>query len=131
MSVLGPIALGDNQETVFLGREISRTQNYSEETAQRIDSEIRRIVDEQYQRATDVIKGHRPALDKLAESLLEFETLDGQHVHEIIEHGEIQSAIARPEPLKKSEPVVSGSKDAARSEPESIPPGIDSAQQPA
>jgi cell division protease FtsH len=131
MSVLGPIALGDNQDTVFLGREISRTQNYSEETAQRIDSEIRRIVDEQYQRATDVINEHRTALDKLADSLLEFETLDGKHVHEIIDHGEIRSAIVRPEPIKKAETPAPEKAKAASSEPETLVPGVDSAQQPA
>ena len=132
MSVLGPVALGDNQDTVFLGREINRTQNYSEETAERIDSEIRRIVDEQYQRATEVIKNHREALDMLADSLLEFETLDGKHVHEIIEHGEIRSTITRPEPYKKAEePKPEKPEAAAKPQPKRLAPGVDSAQQPA
>ena len=132
MSVLGPVALGDNQDTVFLGREINRTQNYSEETAERIDSEIRRIVDEQYQRATEVIKNHREALDMLADALLEFETLDGKHVHEIIEHGEIRSTITRPEPYKKAEePKPEKPEAAAKPQPKRLAPGVDSAQQPA
>jgi len=131
MSVLGPIALGEHQDTVFLGREIGRNQNYSEETARKIDSEIQRIVDEQYQRATEVINEHRSALDTLAESLLEFETLDGKHVHEIVDHGEIRSPIFRPEPPKKPEPAKEESPEAAEKQPDPIPPGVDPAQQPA
>lgn len=98
MSVLGPLAFGENQETLFLGREISRSQNYSEETAQKIDSEIHRIVDEQYQRAHSILLEHRAALDTLAAALLEHETLDGVHVMEILKFGEIRSPIVKPEP---------------------------------
>jgi cell division protease FtsH len=98
MSVLGPLAFGENQETLFLGREISRSQNYSEETAQKIDSEIHRIVDEQYQRAHKALIEHRAALDTLAAALLEHETLDGVHVMGIIEFGEIRSPLVKPEP---------------------------------
>jgi cell division protease FtsH len=131
MSVLGPIALGENQDTVFLGREIGRNQNYSEETAQKIDDEIRRIVDEQYKRATDIINEHRSALDVLAESLLEFETLDGKHVQEIIDHGEIRSEILKRELPKKPEPSSKEPPKAAEKQPDSLPPGVDPAQQPA
>jgi len=131
MSVLGPIALGENQDTVFLGREIGRNQNYSEETAQKIDSEIRRIVDDQYKRATDIINEHRSALNVLAESLLEFETLDGKHVQEIIEHGEIRSEISKPELPKKPEPASEEPPKAAEKQPDPSPPGVDPAQQPA
>jgi cell division protease FtsH len=131
MSVLGPIALGEHQDTVFLGREIGRNQNYSEETAQKIDDEIRRIVDEQYKRATEIITEHRSALDTLAESLLEFETLDGKHVHEIIDHGEIQTAISKPELPPKPEPASREPPRAAEEKPGPMPPGVDPAQQPA
>ncbi|HEX9785780.1 MAG TPA: ATP-dependent zinc metalloprotease FtsH, partial [Opitutaceae bacterium] len=66
MSPLGAVALGENQETLFLGREISRTQNYSESTAVKIDSEISRIVDEQHERAKKIVLEKRQALDVLA-----------------------------------------------------------------
>jgi len=101
MSPLGPIAFGDNQDTVFLGREITRNENVSEETARKIDQEIHSIVDEQYKRAKGIIIEKRPALDKIAEALLEFETIDGKHVYEILEHGEIRTPIVvQPPPLK-------------------------------
>jgi cell division protease FtsH len=94
MSPLGPIAYGGNHDTVFLGRDITRTENVSEETARRIDVEIQRIISEQYERAKIIISERRPALDKIAEALLEHETIEGRHVLEILEFGEIRSPIA-------------------------------------
>jgi cell division protease FtsH len=94
MSPLGPIAYGDNHDTVFLGRDITRTESISEETAHRIDLEIQRIISEQYERAKKIVGEHRAALDKIAEALLEHETLEGRHVLEILEFGEIRSPIA-------------------------------------
>jgi cell division protease FtsH len=100
MSPLGPIAFGDNQDTVFLGREITRNENVSEETARQIDAEIHRIIDEQYERAKGIIIEKRPALEKIAEALLQFETIEGRHVAEIIEFGEIRSPVAVVPPPK-------------------------------
>src|ERR1019366_3434533 len=77
MSPLGPIAFGDNQDTVFLGREITRNENVSEETARRIDEEIRRIIFEQYERVKQLIAEHQNVLVKLANALLEHETIEG------------------------------------------------------
>ena len=94
MSPLGPVAFGDNHDTVFLGRDITRNENISEETARKIDEEIHRIIDEQYQRATTIIRDHRSALDKIAEALLEHETIDGKHVLEILQFGEVRSPVA-------------------------------------
>jgi len=94
MSELGPIAYGDNHDTVFLGRDITRTENVSEETARKIDVEIQRIITEQYERAKKIIVEHRAALDKIAAALLEHETLEGRHVLEILEFGEIRSPVA-------------------------------------
>lgn len=98
MSELGPVALGENQEHIFLAREITRTQNYSEETARMIDIEIKKIIDHQYQRATQLITEHRESLSTIAEALLEHETIDGKHVHEILEHGSIQSPVVNNQP---------------------------------
>jgi len=94
MSPLGPISYGGNHDTVFLGRDIQRTENVSEDTARRIDAEIQRIISEQYERAKAIITEHRSALDKIAEALLEHETIEGRHVLEILEFGEIRSPIA-------------------------------------
>jgi cell division protease FtsH len=77
---LGPIAYGENQEEVFLGHSISRQQNISEATAQRIDTEIRRIIDASYNRAHQILSEHRDDLNKLAQGLLEYETLSGDEI---------------------------------------------------
>jgi cell division protease FtsH len=96
MSPLGPIAYGENHDTVFLGREISRSENFSEDTARLIDAEIHKLVNEQYARAKSIILEKRPLLDKIAEALLQYETIDGKHVLEILEFGEIRSPVAPP-----------------------------------
>jgi cell division protease FtsH len=108
MTDLGPVAYGENKDHVFLGQEIQRSQNYSEQTAQKIDSEIHRIVEEQHRRCLDILKENRKALDVCAEALLEHETIEGKHVHEIIEYGEMRSPIVKreapdPEPEEPSE----------------------------
>ncbi|ADE54769.1 ATP-dependent zinc metalloprotease FtsH [Coraliomargarita akajimensis] len=101
MTDLGMVAYGDNKDHVFLGQEIQRTQNYSEQTAQKIDDAIYNIITEQYDRAVSLLKEHRKALDVCAEALLEHETIDGQHVQEILEFGEIRSPIIKREPSSK------------------------------
>jgi cell division protease FtsH len=118
MSALGPVSFGETQDTVFLGREIGRNQNYSEETARKIDAEITRIINEQYARATEIITSRRPALDKIAEALLEHETIEGKHVMEILEHGAIRSPVIRelPPALPKMDEKIAkkpAGKDAA------------------
>jgi cell division protease FtsH len=77
---LGPIAYGENQEEVFLGHSVSRTQNISEQTAQKIDSEIHRIVDTTYQNAKNILTKHLDDLHTLARGLLEYETLTGDEI---------------------------------------------------
>jgi len=105
MSDLGPVAYGDNQDQIFLAREITRSQNYSEDTARQIDAEIKNIIQSQYKRATQMITEHREALEKIAEALLEHETIDGIHVEEILEHGEIRSPVVNnvPKPANTDE----------------------------
>ena len=75
----------------------------SEETARRIDEEVSRIITEQYARAKEIITKHREALDKIAAALLEHETIEGKHVMEIIQHGEIKSPIMPAPTVKGSE----------------------------
>ncbi len=121
MSPLGPVAYGESHDTVFLGRDITRNENVSEDTARKIDAEIHRIIEEQYQRATDILAQHRDALDKVAEALLEFETIDGQHVMEILQFGELRTPVVSSQPPKADPP-------AAKKQPEkpaaveSVPP---------
>ncbi|MFH1498885.1 MAG: ATP-dependent zinc metalloprotease FtsH [Verrucomicrobiota bacterium] len=98
MSSLGPIAFGDNQDQVFLGRDITRNDHLSEETARRIDAEIHRIIDEQLKRCREMLIERREALDKIAEALIEHETIEGRHVHEIVEFGEIRTPVTRVAP---------------------------------
>src|SRR5947209_4694035 len=74
---LGPLSFGEEQGEVFLGRELQQRQrNFSEATAIDIDSEVRRIVTEQYDRARKVVEENKTSLDRIAVALLEWETLD-------------------------------------------------------
>ncbi len=84
---LGMVQYGENNEYVFLGREMIRSKDYSERIAQEIDAEVKRIIDEAYQRAKTLIETHRDRLEMLAAKLLEFETLDGPQVEEIVRTG--------------------------------------------
>jgi cell division protease FtsH len=77
---LGPLAYAENQEEVFLGHSVSRTQNISEATAQKIDSEIRRIIDDCYQRAYGILSSRINDLHTVAKGLLEYETLTGDEI---------------------------------------------------
>src|SRR5690606_11550536 len=117
MSPLGPIAYGENQDTVFLGRDITRHESYSQETARRIDDEVKKIVSEQYERATDILNERRAALDGIAEALLEYETIEGKHVMEIIEHGELRSPVISTKPIEEPPPAPKEGK--GKSQPES------------
>jgi len=100
MSELGPVAMGDNQDTVFLGRDITRSQHVSEDTARKIDIAISDILHAQYKRAQQIITDNRAALDKIGVALLEHETIEGKHVLEIIQHGEIRTPIVSAKPPK-------------------------------
>ena len=81
---LGPVAYGSNEEEVFLGRSVARTQNMSEETSKKVDSEIRKIVDKGYERARTVLTEKIDDLHKLAKALLTYETLSGEEIENLI-----------------------------------------------
>ncbi len=81
---LGPVAFGHRQEHVFLGKEIAQFKNYSEATALAIDNEVREIVLSCYQRAKKILEDNIELLHKLAQALLEKETLDGPAIDEIL-----------------------------------------------
>jgi cell division protease FtsH len=84
---LGNVLYGEAQEYVFLGRDMMRSKDYSETTAEEIDSEVKRIVNEGYITAKNLIEAHRDKLELIANALLEYETLEGSQVEEIIKSG--------------------------------------------
>ena len=109
MSELGMISFGDKQDQVFLGKELSRAQNYSEETAQKIDYAIKDVIDVQYERAKTILNENIDALHTSANALLEHETIEGKHIHEILDQGKIVSPVLKSIPLsqegKKTEEI--------------------------
>ena len=84
---LGMVLYGEGDEYVFLGKDLAQGKTYSEQTAQEIDTEVRRLVDEGYQRASNLISDNRDKLELIANALLEYETLDGQQVEDIVRTG--------------------------------------------
>jgi cell division protease FtsH len=95
---VGPLTFGSPSEEVFLGRELGMRRTFSEDTAHTIDSEIRRIIDEQSDRARGIVTSHRDKLDALAKALLERETLNG---------GEVDRAMGMEQPeVKPAEPIA-------------------------
>jgi cell division protease FtsH len=99
---MGPLTFGKKDEQIFLGKEISRRAEYSEETAVRIDDEVRKIVVRGYERAQEVLSTHKDALERIARALLEREVLDGEEVNRLL-RGE-QLSPRRPDE-QPTEPV--------------------------
>jgi len=89
---LGPINYSENEETLFLGREITKVRNISEDTSRKIDAAIREIVDQCSARARELLGKHQDALAKLADALLEYETLDGHDVELILQDKPLEHA---------------------------------------
>jgi cell division protease FtsH len=81
---LGPLAYGDNEQEVFLGHSVTRTQNTSDETQSKIDSETRKFVDEGYQKAESIIRDNLDDLHTIANGLLEYETLSGDEIEALL-----------------------------------------------
>jgi cell division protease FtsH len=120
---LGMIQYGDQNEYVFLGRDMIRSKEYSEQTSQEIDNEVKRICDEGYARAKHIIETHRDKLEMIANALLEFETLDGAQVEEIVRKGTFT-----PPPRPPSEigpPVGAPAGTPLPEPPRPAKPGID------
>jgi cell division protease FtsH len=93
---LGMVQYGDDDEYVFLGREVTRAKVYSEFTAQEIDGEVKRIIDNAYKIAKDILTTNIEKLELIAKSLLEYETLDGQQVEEIVRTGKFTAPPPAP-----------------------------------
>jgi len=82
--LLGTMVYADNEGEVFLGRSITKTTNMSEETMRKVDSEIRRIIDEQYGLARRLLEENRDKVEAMARALLEFETIDADQINDIM-----------------------------------------------
>jgi cell division protease FtsH len=95
---LGMIEYGDGDGPVFLAREMSRSRNYSEETARMIDEEIKKLIDNAHATATEMLTADKDKVELIAHALLEFETLDASHVRDIIETGEMKNPPKLPRP---------------------------------
>ena len=89
---LGPVALGRQQGNMFLGRDIVAERDFSEETASTIDEEVRQLVDQAYHRAKDVLAQNRHVLDKLAEMLIEKETVDAEELQQLLAVSDVKMA---------------------------------------
>lgn len=81
---LGPMVYAENEGEVFLGRSVTKTTNISEQTMQKVDSEVRRIIDEQYALARRLIEEHSDKMHAMAKALLEWETIDGDQLDDIM-----------------------------------------------
>jgi cell division protease FtsH len=117
---LGPVAYGENQEEVFLGHSVSRTQSVSEATAQKIDAEVRRIIEENYQNAKKILQERIADLHTLAAGLLEYETLTGDEIVALLK-GIRPVRAPHEEPPPESRPVTVPS--AGRPRAEAVPIG--------
>jgi cell division protease FtsH len=104
MSSLGPITFGKKEEQIFLGREISQHQDYSEDTAIKIDQEVGRIVSEQYNRARQIIVENKEAMIRLAEALLERESLDAVQIRRLVAGLPLDDD--EPTPVRTDKPKV-------------------------
>jgi cell division protease FtsH len=114
---IGPVLVGDNEQEVFLGRELTSRRTVSERTAQQVDDEVSRVINEAYNRATDTLTAHRDLLDRIAQALLERETLSREDIG-LLERNE-------PLPPRKDPPTAlpaPGTPVAGATEPRRVPP---------
>ncbi len=116
---LGPQTFGNREEMMFMGRDISKSQDFSDDTARRIDAEVSRLLRESHQQAKDILLKHRDSLDLVAKTLIERETLDGRDVDELVKQGRLLSEAERAALEPKEEPVpVTPAEAQANSAPE-------------
>ena len=128
MSDLGPLTFGKNEEQIFLAREISRHKDYSEKTAIKIDDEIRSIVSMSNLKSREILKGHREALVRLAEALLEYETLDGSEIKAVIQGEPIRQNEDEAEPPISS---LDSEQEEVKEKERSVPPLVEPNERPA
>jgi cell division protease FtsH len=103
---MGMVEYGEHEDYVFLGRDLSRQRDYSEATAQEIDREVRKLCDDAYQRAMDNLVKYRETLEIIAKALLEYETLDGAQIRDLIKTGKMQNPPTGPIRPRKEPPPL-------------------------
>ena len=121
MSSLGPITFGKKEEQIFLGREISQHRDFSEETAMKIDGEVRRFVDDGYNSARHILETNRPVLEKIAMALLEREVIDANDIQLIIEGKELPARVNPNAPPSAKDDVQQVLKPAPGQQPNVAP----------
>ena len=112
---MGPLTFGKKEEQIFLGREIAQHQDYSEDTAIRIDQEIKRFVTNNYDRARAMLEKHRVALDRIAEELLVREVLDAEQVRRIVAGEALEEHRAPRRRLRRATTAAASRASARRS----------------
>jgi cell division protease FtsH len=123
---LGTVAYGENQDEVFLGMSVARQQNVSESTAQKIDMEVRRLVEEGLGEARHILSEKRADLETLAKGLLEYETLSGDEIKDLLAgKPPVREGLTEP-----SQPRASAVPPAGKTRPRPEPPTGDVAPQP-
>jgi len=97
---MGAMVYGENEQELFLGREVTRSQSVSEKTAQKIDVEVRKLIDNNYGRAKKILVEHMDQLHLLADALIEYETLESSEIDDVMAGKKLHRA-ERREPFKK------------------------------
>jgi cell division protease FtsH len=120
MSNLGPLAFGKNQQEIFLGRDIATQRDFSEDTAIKIDHEVKTFVTTGYERAKNILSTNHDVLIRIAEALLEREVLDGSEVNQLIE-GKVLPEFVRTRPVRPPSETTQVLKPQPAS-PTAIPP---------
>ncbi len=117
---LGQVAYGENQQEVFLGHQVAQQKNVSEATAQKIDNEIRRLLDEAYDEAKRILTDHHDAFVATAEGLLEYETLTGDEIKQLLKGEKPSRDLGDDTPPSRGSAVpTAGAKKGGKDEPES------------
>jgi cell division protease FtsH len=115
---MGPLTFGKKEEQIFLGREIAQHQDYSEDTALKIDHEVKRIVTEAYGRAQEILTQYKQRLTEMADALLARETLDAEQVRRIVAGERLDD----PAPAAPATPQVAPPAPKAKERPSMVPP---------
>ncbi|HEY0351859.1 MAG TPA: AAA family ATPase, partial [Gemmatimonadales bacterium] len=107
--LIGPLAVGDKEQEIFLGREFAQRREISERTAQMVDDEVKRLIDEAYSRASLILSENRELLDRIAQALLDRETIDRDDLDRLVKNQPLP-----PRSLPPSEPATAPSNTAAK-----------------
>jgi cell division protease FtsH len=107
--LIGPLAVGDKEQEIFLGREFAQRREISERTAQMVDDEVKRLIDEAYARATVILSENRVLLDRIAQALLDRETIDREDLDRLVKNQPLP-----PRTLPPTEPATAPANPAAK-----------------